>query len=174
MRRLIADLRPTTLDELGLGAALEALAERLEASGAIEVDLDLNLDFPSGRRKNRLASEIEDAAFRLAQEALNNAAQHAETDRASVEVTEDEENVRVRVSDEGDGFDPGVRTDGFGLVGMRERVTLAGGSLELQSAPGSGTTIVATLPARQRDKRDEQASREIAARRGPRRLGRTG
>ncbi|HEX5375222.1 MAG TPA: GAF domain-containing sensor histidine kinase, partial [Solirubrobacterales bacterium] len=166
MRRLIADLRPTTLDELGLGAALEALAERLEASGAIEVDLDLNLDFPSGRRQRRLASEIEDTAFRLVQEALNNAAQHAETDRASVEVTEDEENVRVRVSDEGSGFDPGLRTDGFGLVGMRERVTLAGGRLELQSAPGSGTTIDATLPARLRDERDEQASREVAARRG--------
>lgn len=174
MRRLIADLRPTTLDELGLGAALEALAERLSASGAIDVDLDLNLDFPSGRRKQRLASEIEDAAFRLVQEALNNAAQHAETDRASVEVTESEENVRVRVSDEGSGFDPRVRTDGFGLVGMRERVTLAGGRLELQSAPGSGTTIVAMLPARQREELDEQTSREIAAPRGPRRLGQTG
>ncbi len=174
MRRLIADLRPTTLDELGLGAALEALAERLDASGAIEVDLDLDLDFPSGRRKRRLASEIEDTAFRLVQEALNNAAQHADTDRASVEVSEDEENVRVQISDAGRGFDPGLRTDGFGLVGMRERVTLAGGSLELQSAPGAGTTIVATLPARLRDELDEQASREVAARRGPRRLGQTG
>jgi signal transduction histidine kinase len=174
MRRLIADLRPTTLDELGLGAALEALAERLEAGGTIEVDLDLNLDFPSGPRKRRLASEIEDTAFRLVQEALNNAAQHAGTDRARVEVTEDEENVRVRVSDEGRGFDRNARTGGFGLVGMRERVTLAGGKLEIESSPDAGTTIAATLPARQRDELDERASREIAARRGPHRLDQTG
>jgi signal transduction histidine kinase len=166
MRRLIADLRPTTLDELGLGVALEALVERLSASETIEVDLDLDLAFHSGRTKHRLVSEIEDTGFRLVQEALNNAAQHAGTDRARVEVTEDEENVRVRVSDEGSGFDPSARTDGFGLVGMRERVTLAGGRLELQSAPGSGTTIVATLPARHRDELDERASREVAARRG--------
>ncbi len=174
MRRLIADLRPTTLDELGLGAALEALAERLQAGETIEVDLDLDLDFHSGRTKHRLASEIEDTAFRLVQEALNNAAQHGGTDRAEVEVTENEKNVRVRVSDEGRGFDPNARADGFGLIGMRERVTLAGGQLEIESVPGGGTTIVATLPARHRDELDERASREVAARRGPRRLDQTG
>jgi signal transduction histidine kinase len=178
MRRLIADLRPTTLDDLGLGAALEALAERLSASGTIEVDLNLDLDFHSGRSKHRLASEVEDTAFRLVQEALNNAAQHGGADRAIVEVTEDEENVRVRVSDEGRGFDPGVRTGGFGLVGMRERVTLTGGKLTLESAPGTGTTIVAVLPARHREELDERGSLANAARRdkgpGLRSLGKTG
>ena len=57
-------------------------------------------------------------------------------------------------------------SDGFGLIGMRERVGLAGGTLELESAPGEGTTIVATLPARHRDESDERASNEVAARQG--------
>jgi signal transduction histidine kinase len=151
MRRLIADLRPTTLDELGLGAALEALAERLSASGTLEVDLDLEIDFHSGRTEHRLVGEIEDAAYRLVQEALNNAAHHGHTERAKVEVIESGEKLRLRVSDQGRGFDPNARTDGFGLVGMRERVTLAGGTLELESSPGAGTTILAILPARHRE-----------------------
>jgi signal transduction histidine kinase len=155
MRRLIADLRPTTLDELGLGAALEALAERLSAAGTLEVDLDLEIDLHSGRAEHRLVGEIEDAAYRLVQEALNNAAHHGQTERAKVEVIESGKNLRLRVSDQGCGFDPGAKTDGFGLVGMRERVTLAGGTLELESSPGAGTTIVAILPARHREHKEK-------------------
>jgi signal transduction histidine kinase len=158
MRRLIADLRPTTLDELGLGAALEALAERLSASGTLQVDLDLDIDFHAGRTERRLVGEIEDAAYRLVQEALNNAAHHGQTERAKVEVVESGEKLRLRVSDQGRGFDPSARTDGFGLVGMRERVTLAGGTLELQSAPGAGTTIAAILPARHREAKSQKAA----------------
>jgi signal transduction histidine kinase len=160
MRRLIADLRPTTLDELGLGAALEALAERLTTSGVIEVDLDIDIDFHAGRTKRRLVREIEDAAYRLVQEALNNAARHGEADRAKVEVIESGKKLRLRISDRGRGFDPSVRTDGFGLIGMRERVSLAGGTLELESAPGKGTTIVAILPARHRE--DQKKAEEAA------------
>ncbi|HEX6753061.1 MAG TPA: GAF domain-containing sensor histidine kinase [Solirubrobacterales bacterium] len=156
MRRLIADLRPTTLDELGLGAALEALAERLSASNAIEVEMNLHLDFPGGGRERRLVGEIEDTAYRLVQEALNNVAQHGETDRAMVEVTESGEILQVRVSDRGRGFDLDARTDGFGLVGMRERVKLAGGALSLESVPGEGTTIAADLPARLRDEGEDK------------------
>ncbi|HEY0391231.1 MAG TPA: GAF domain-containing sensor histidine kinase [Solirubrobacterales bacterium] len=160
MRRLISDLRPTALDELGLGPALEALAERLTAGGTIEVDLDVDLDFHTGRTERRLVREIEDAAYRLVQEGLNNAARHGEADRAKVEVIESGEKLRLRVSDRGRGFDPGARTDGFGLVGMRERVTLAGGTVELESAPGGGTTILAILPAlhREGERKKEKAA----------------
>ena len=154
MRRLIADLRPTTLDELGLGAAIEALVERLSASATIEVELTIDLDFHSGRSPYRLTSEIEDTAYRLVQEALNNAAQHGETDQAQVELTEHDGTLRLRVSDEGRGFDPSIRTEGFGLVGMRERVALTGGTLELKSSPGEGTSIVASIPARHRQEQD--------------------
>lgn len=147
MRRLIADLRPTALDELGLGAALEALGERTAMGDAIEVEMNIDLDFHSGRSEVRLLGEIEDTVYRLVQEALNNAKQHGETGHARVDVSEDGDTLRVRVSDEGCGFDPSAATDGFGLVGMRERVALAGGTLDLQSTPGKGTTIVALLPA---------------------------
>jgi signal transduction histidine kinase len=155
MRRLIADLRPTTLDELGLGAALEALGERLAMNEVIKVDISFDLD--SGRPERRLVSEIEDAVYRLVQEALNNAARHGQAKRALVEVSEDGDLLRVHVSDEGCGFDPETRSDGFGLVAMRERIALAGGTLELHSATGDGTSIAAVLPARHRDERGERA-----------------
>jgi two-component system, NarL family, sensor histidine kinase DevS len=155
MRRLIADLRPSTLDQLGLGPALEALKERFVSGGELEVELSVDLAFEA-REPMRLLGQIEDSIYRLVQEALNNAAQHAETDRAIVEVAEEEDGVRVRISDEGRGFDAGARHEGFGLVGMRERVALAGGSLEVRSSLGEGTTIVAVLPARHRE--EEQSA----------------
>jgi len=158
MRRLIADLRPTTLDELGLGPALEALGERLTASGTIKVELDLDLEFHSDHTSVRLVSEIEDAAYRLVQEALNNAARHGKTDRAKVEVIESGEKLHLRIADQGCGFDPSARTDGFGLIGMHERVGLAGGTLELNSSPGKGTSIVAVLPARRHQNSDKSAA----------------
>jgi signal transduction histidine kinase len=159
MRRLIADLRPTALDELGLGAALEALAERLAASDVIEVEMNLDLNDHTDRAETRLSREIEDAVYRLVQEALNNVARHGGTDRATVNVTEDGKTLRIRVADRGEGFDPRIRTEGFGLTGMRERVTLAGGTLELESVPHKGTTIIASLPVRRRDEGDERLSK---------------
>jgi signal transduction histidine kinase len=165
MRRLIADLRPSTLDELGLGAALEALGERAASSGSIEIEMNVDLDFHAGRSDRRLLGEIEDAVYRLVQEALNNATRHGEAKRIRVDVAEDGELLRVRVADEGRGFDPdAVSGEGFGLIGMRERVTLAGGSLELRSAPGDGTTITAVLPATHRESSDEEARRKLTAR----------
>jgi signal transduction histidine kinase len=150
MRRLISDLRPTTLDELGLGAALEALGERLSLANVIGVEMEINLGLPTRGARHRLVPEIEDTAYRLVQEALNNAARHGGAEQARVEVLERGETLRISVSDNGRGFDPRARSDGFGLIAMRERVALAGGTLELQSSPGDGTTIVALLPARHR------------------------
>jgi signal transduction histidine kinase len=158
MRRLIADLRPTTLDDLGLGAALEALGERTATGDSIDVEINTDLDFEAARCEQRLISEIEDTVYRLVQEALNNAIQHGATKRARVDVSEDEGRLRVRVADEGRGFDPSERSEGFGLAGMRERVSLAGGTLELRSAPGEGTTITAVLPATHRKKSVEEAA----------------
>ncbi len=151
MRRLIADLRPPTLDELGLAAALGALVERLNWGEVLDVELRADLAYEAGHHTTRLLSQTEDTVYRLVQEALNNAAKHAETDRATVEVSEGAQSIRVRVADEGRGFDPDGETDGFGLRGMSERVALAGGALEVRSELGAGTTIEATLPARHRD-----------------------
>lgn len=146
MRRLIADLRPSTLDQLGLGAALEALGERTTGSGKVDVRIALDLDFEAGRSESRLLGEIEDTVYRLVQEALNNAVHHGKARRVVVDVSEADGTLRVRVEDDGQGFDPGAATDGFGLIGMRERAELAGGNLNLRSTPGKGTTIDATIP----------------------------
>lgn len=158
MRRLIAELRPSTLDELGLGAALEALGERTAASGSVEVRIVVDLALEGGRHGSRLLGEIEDAVYRLVQEALNNAIQHGEAERVTVEVTEDRLTLRIRVEDDGCGFDLGAPGEGFGLIGMRERATLAGGELELRSAPGDGTTVVARVPAVHRDTADKNVA----------------
>lgn len=166
MRRLIADLRPSTLDELGLGAALEALGERAAAGSSTEIETNLTLDFYSGRTDRRLLGEIEDAVYRLVQEALNNTIRHGRAKRVRVDVTEDGGWLRVRVADDGVGFDPTAENDGFGLTGMRERVTLAGGTLELDSSEGNGTTISAVLPALHREAPDEEARRKLSARLG--------
>ncbi len=150
MRRLIADLRPATLDELGLAAALEALVERLTWGQVLNADLRIDLAYDAGRHPTRLLSQIEDSVYRLVQEALNNAARHSGTERAVVEVTEADGSIRVCVRDDGKGFDLSQETDGFGLLGMRERVELAGGTLEVASTPGEGASITAVLPARHR------------------------
>lgn len=158
MRRLIADLRPSTLDELGLGAALEALGERTASGDAIEVRINLDLDCEAGRNANRLAGEIEDTVYRLVQEGLNNAVHHGGARHVEVDVRESDRSLRVQVHDDGRGFDPSAATDGFGLVGMRERAELAGGALELQSILGEGTTVTAAIPAVHRGDKSEKAA----------------
>jgi signal transduction histidine kinase len=158
MRRLIADLRPSTLDELGLGAALEALGERTAGGDSIEVEIDTDMDFEAGRNDSRLLGEVEDTIYRIVQEALTNAVKHGKAEHAGVEVSEDGESLRVRVFDEGRGFDQSAPAQGFGLISMRERTELAGGTLELRSAPGEGTTITAVLPAIHRESKTEKAA----------------
>jgi signal transduction histidine kinase len=156
MRRLIADLRPPALDELGLEAALEALVDRLAVGQLLDVELRVELNFEAGRQPTRLLGQIEDTIYRLVQEALNNVARHAGTERAVVEVTEVESEILVRIEDGGEGFELRERTGGFGLLGMRERVALTSGEIEVTSTPGAGTTIAATLPARYRPPQPRQ------------------
>ena len=151
LRRLIADLRPAALDELGIKPALEALVTRLATIGELEASLDARLAYEERRTATRLVPPVEETAYRLVQEALNNAIKHAHAGQAEVTLLEDEHVVTITVTDDGRGFDPERLTDGFGLVGMRERVALVGGTLDIRSAPGQGTTIRAVLPARHRD-----------------------
>jgi signal transduction histidine kinase len=150
MRRLIADLRPATLDELGLGAALEALVERLRWADVLDVRLRVELADDEDGRPTRFIAQTENTIYRLVQEALTNVAKHAEVGAATVEVIEAGGEIRVLIEDRGKGFESGAATDGFGLLGMRERVALGGGSLAVRGAPGEGTVITAVLPARRR------------------------
>jgi len=114
------------------------------------VELRVDLDFEEGRQPTRLEPELEATIYRLVQEALNNAVTHADASRIRVDVIEDAGTVTIHVGDDGAGFDPAQRTSGFGLVGMRERVELVGGSIETASEPGAGTDVRATVPARHR------------------------
>jgi signal transduction histidine kinase len=147
LRALITDLRPAALDELGVEAALQALAERAEHRG-IEVDASIDLAYEQGRAAVRHTPELEVALYRIVQEALNNAAKHGRAARAVLEIHEDATSVHLTVRDDGDGFDPATaQASGFGLLGMRERVHLLDGTLQIESSPGDGTTVRATLPA---------------------------
>ena len=150
LRALITDLRPAALDELGLEPAIRALADRASRNG-LDVDVSVDLAHDQERAAGRLAPELEIVVYRVVQEALTNARKHGDAGRAVVEVHEDATHVHVRVRDDGDGFDPQARTDGFGLLGMRERTQLVGGSLAIDSTPGRETIVTATFPTRHAD-----------------------
>jgi signal transduction histidine kinase len=98
--------------------------------------------------RTRHSPEVETAMYRIVQEALTNAAKHGNAKRAIVEVDEDDAEIRVRVRDDGRGFDTSAHTDGFGLLGMQERVQLLDGTFEIDSSPSRGTTIEARFPIR--------------------------
>jgi signal transduction histidine kinase len=149
LRSLITDLRPGALDDLGPQAAIEDLADRAHGRG-LEVDLAIDLDYEQGREPDRHSTELETAMYRIIQEALNNAIKHGGARRAVVEVHEDHSAIRVTVRDDGTGFDPTSKADGFGLLGMHERAQLLGGTLQVESAPGKGTTIRARFPEQRR------------------------
>jgi signal transduction histidine kinase len=139
LRAIITDLRPSLLDDLGLGPAIEALIERRRTAG-LEIVAEVSLERPDG-----LDPEQETTIYRLLQEALTNVAKHAHATSAQVAVRVTESDALLEVQDDGVGFDTSAQTSGFGLAGMRERVYLAGGRLELESGPG-GTTVRAHLP----------------------------
>jgi signal transduction histidine kinase len=140
LQSVIAELRPASLDELGLEAAIESLAERTASVEGLVIDLDL--DLPGGR----LSPELESTIYRLAQEALTNIGKHARAENVELRLTELGGKVELRVTDDGQGFDQTQADGGYGLLGMRERTALVGGSLEVSSRPGAGTTIRAVLP----------------------------
>ncbi|MGH2912904.1 MAG: GAF domain-containing sensor histidine kinase, partial [Solirubrobacteraceae bacterium] len=147
LRALITDLRPASLDELGAAAAIQALGERAERHG-IEVDVSIELAYEQGREQERHLPEVETAMYRIVQEALTNAAKHGHAKRAVIEVHEDDTDIWVSVRDDGLGFDPSEHSDGFGLLGMHERVHLLDGTLDIESEPGKGTKIEARFPIR--------------------------
>jgi signal transduction histidine kinase len=140
LRALVAELRPAALDDLGLGPAITTLIERHAAAGSFEVRSEIELG------DARLARETESAVYRILQEALTNAAKHSRADRVDVTMRRQPDRIQVDVHDDGTGFDPRATNSGFGLVGMRERAVLAGGSLTVASAPGGPTKITAVLP----------------------------
>jgi len=146
LHRLIYDLRPSVLDDLGLLPAIRWYAERHLESGGISVRCEFT---DTG---TRLAPEMETALFRVVQEAVTNIAKHAEADTVLIQCNERDGTLTIEIEDDGKGFDPSTlpppaaRERGLGLMGMRERVELLGGSLVMDSAPGRGTHMIVSVP----------------------------
>ena len=145
LRSLIVELRPPALDELGVGAAIEALADQVE-SPALEVQTWIELAFEKERVEAGHDEELKTAVYRIVQEALGNAVRHARPSRVAIRVVDDGSGVRISVRDDGRGFDPTVVSGGFGLKRIRERVELFGGSLEIVSDVDGGTEVRAAIP----------------------------
>ena len=145
LRAIITELRPAALDELGLQTAIEALLDRHREQSGFQIEDELALPGPATGQA-RLDSELESVVYRLVQEALTNVAKHARasTVRVAVEASGDGQ-VLLEVRDDGAGFDTETVGGGFGLAGMRERVSLAGGTLSISSGE-QGTLVKAALP----------------------------
>ncbi len=140
VRRLAVELRPTALDDFGLVPALERLVATFTEQTGIRVDLEQTLG------ASRLPPETETALYRITQEALTNVVKHAHATRVSIVLTRKDASVTAVIEDDGRGFDPAnTREGGVGLLGMRERVELIGGRLDVE-ANGAGTAVVAEVP----------------------------
>jgi signal transduction histidine kinase len=146
LRQVMTALRPPVLDSRGLEAAIQQHVEQFESEHQIAADLSIE------RPTDDLASEVETVLYRITQEALSNIRKHARANKAWVTMDgTDDGRVRLRVRDNGVGFDPAratrlVEEGHFGLAGMRERVTFVGGRFDVRSAPGQGTTVEVAIP----------------------------
>jgi signal transduction histidine kinase len=139
LRRLIIELRPAALDELGLQPAMATLVEHAGELHGLEARLRFDLG------DERLGPELETTVYRIVQEAVANALRHARAHRLDVEVRRDDGALVIGVTDDGDGFDPDAPGAGFGLASMRERASLAGGTLEVRTSE-TGTSVTARFP----------------------------
>lgn len=144
IRRISHDLRPSLLDDLGLPAAVQQLADEFVERCGVAVEADIDSLAPMAR------GDAATTLFRIAQEALTNVERHAHASRVFIALGRDGEALRLSVRDDGKGFDPACMdrpaSRGIGLRNMRERIEHLGGSLAVKSGPG-GTEIAATLPA---------------------------
>lgn len=161
IHNLVYDLRPSLLDDLGLIPAIEWYADTRLRSAGVKVRVEVGGD------ERRLEQQIETAMFRVVQEAITNIAKHANAQNVAISLEFGESSVAVAVEDDGDGFDVRQITvaagpdDGFGLLGMRERISLLGGELLIRSELAGGTTIGIMVPVNRRGDRyaeDKSAS----------------
>ncbi len=162
IRHLITELRPAALDDLGLDAAVQALARRAEGVYGLQVETDV--DIGAEHDQGRLDPELETTVYRIMQEGLNNVSRHAHASRAVISIVERDGTLVATVTDDGKGISDsssskggrengqaaesstGVRMGGYGLPGMRERAELVAGELDLRSIPGEGTTLRLSVP----------------------------
>jgi two-component system, NarL family, sensor histidine kinase DevS len=139
LRRLIADLRPAALDELGLVEAIDGLRSRVAGQEGLEIEVEADLG------GERLEPELETAVYRIVQEALTNVVKHAGARTVRIAVARHDGTLDVAVTDDGRGFEPGAPRAGFGLIGITERAELLGGRVAVDSS-AAGTTVRVAIP----------------------------
>jgi signal transduction histidine kinase len=143
LRRVAHELRPRILDDIGLVAAIEFIAEGVQRRRGVAVSVDANL-------QRRLPQIVETSVYRLVQEALNNAGKHARASRIAIGLGVTGRLLRCTIHDDGVGFAASLTSHddnrGLGLAGMRDRVETLGGSLEIDSTPGGGTRVTIVVP----------------------------
>jgi two-component system, NarL family, sensor histidine kinase UhpB len=140
IRRIARELRPEALDDLGLINALIALSSRAARQGGLQIERRLSENLPS------LPKELELVIYRVAQEALTNVLRHAEATRCVIELRSENEEIELRISDDGRGISAQAERETIGIEGMRERALLVGGSLRIDSQSGEGTTVRLSVP----------------------------
>lgn len=147
LHRLAWDLRPAALDDFGLELALRRYANEWATLSGVAVDFDCQ-----GITSQRLAREVETTLYRVAREALTNVLRHARANQVSILLQRRADHVSLIVEDDGRGFDAAAMLRApasqgkLGLLGMQERATLAGGSVQIESSPGAGTTVLVRMP----------------------------
>lgn len=143
LRRFSHDLRPTVLDDFGLMPALQSFAGRFSKRAGLPIEIEGNVE-------KRLPGTVETTLYRIAQEALNNVAKHAKATHVNIRLWEAPAALHFCIRDNGVGFDPEPanegRSSGLGLRGMRERLTVLGGTFRIQSAPKKGTEVQVSIP----------------------------
>ena len=139
IHRIIHDLRPSLLDDLGLAAAMRSYADdHLRGSGlACTVEIEEGLS---------AHPEVETVIFRIFQELVTNIVRHAEAEQLSIQLYRTDTTIVLEVEDDGKGFDADARTNRAGVLGMRERAALVNGTIRFDSEPGAGTHVVLEIP----------------------------
>lgn len=142
IRRIMFDLKPSLIHDEDFGVTLKDYFRDYEAK------YDINIDFVMFGRKRKYDMALELALFRLVQEAVTNVRKHSGVNRVTVKLEDNNEFVTIVVKDEGKGFDPGnlANRESYGIIGMKERVELFGGKMNIISSPGSGTQVVIRVP----------------------------
>lgn len=140
IRKTASGLRPSVLDDFGLNAALKWHCNEFEQLSGISCTLEIEFDDSS------LSTDMKTELFRIIQESLTNVMRHSQAKNANVVLREDKDNLHISIRDNGKGFNTEEQKNTLGLIGLRERVQVLNGSLQIKSIPGSGTDVVITIP----------------------------
>jgi signal transduction histidine kinase len=140
VRQVVSELRPNLLDDIGLAAAVKDHIRRFQH----DTEIECVLAFPE--ENVPLDEQQSVTVFRIIQESLNNVAKHARASKVEISFMRDGNLLQLKISDNGIGFDPSLKEKSFGLLGIKERALMIGGTATISSAPGQGTRVMLNIP----------------------------